>query len=377
MKIVEVCPYDMTRPGGVQAHIRDLSDWLRGRGHEVTIVAPPPMHGGAVSGVRTLGRVRRVTVHGTLSEICYVPRGEMAAFAAEMRGSGAELVHLHTPWTPLLPLQVWRKLKLPAAATFHATLPVDPGLAGRAMRAAARYFMKRLDAVIVPSVSPLNSLPKVAGVEPVVLPPSVDLGDWTVAGQAREASGGTVRVAYLGRFEERKGVDVLLDAWRMLASRINGLELTIAGGGAMEPAVRAATQSPWGKTIRYVPEPDADEARRIVGYADIFAAPARFGESFGIVLTEAMAAGAVPVAAANSGYATVMTGDGAQLLTPPGDAAALAERIATLAADAALRKRLRTWGSAHAAGFDIGVVGPRYEKLFEAVLARRGENSRQ
>jgi len=375
MKIVEVCPYDMTRPGGVQAHIRDLSAWLRGRGHEVTIVAPPPMHGSPVSGVRTLGRVRRVTVHGTLSEICYVPRGEMAVFAAEMRG--AELVHLHTPWTPLLPLQVWRNLKLPAVATFHATLPADAGLAGRAMRAAARYFMKRLDAVIVPSVSPLSSLPKISGVEPVVLPPSVDLNAWTEAGQAREAAGGTVRVAYLGRFEERKGVDVLLEAWRMLASRTSGLELTIAGGGAMESAVLAATQSPWGKTIRYVPEPDAEEARRIVGNTDIFVAPARFGESFGIVLTEAMAAGAVPVAAANSGYTTVMTGEGSPLLVPPGDAAALAERLEALAKDAALRERLQNWGRAHAAAFDMSCVGPRYEKLFEAVLARRGAKSRQ
>jgi phosphatidylinositol alpha-mannosyltransferase len=125
-----------------------------------------------------------------------------------------------------------------------------------------------------------------------------------------------------------------------------------------------------GERLRYIQTPDFETARKIVATADIFVAPSIYGESFGIVLIEAMAAGAVPIAAANTGYSTVMTGDGAALLVPPGDVDALASKIEEISNDAHQRDTLRNWGKNHAMGFDIQNVGPGFEALFQKAMSR-------
>jgi len=163
---------------------------------------------------------------------------------------------------------------------------------------------------------------------------------------------------------------VLLDAWRRLAERRTGLRLTIAGDGALRPKVEAAVAADGSQRLQYVGRPDGATARRLIGAADLFIAPAPFGESFGIVLAEAMSAGAVPVAADNPGYASVLGARGGDLLVPSGDPAALADRIAALAANPALRRSLRDWGGEHAGAFDIRRVGPSYLRLFQAAGSR-------
>jgi phosphatidylinositol alpha-mannosyltransferase len=371
MRIVQVCPYDMGRHGGVQAHVTDLSAWLCANGHDVRIVAPPPTDGRAVPGVDHVGKSRRITVHGTLTEICHVARGDLRALTRSLTDWDADILHLHTPWTPLLPWQVWRAMRLPTVATFHATLPgaSAAGPLARALSAFAAYYARRLDGIVVPSASPLRHLKSVSGAaEPVVLPPTVDLAGWAAAGAHRPAGAPARKIVFLGRFEARKGVDVLLDAWPHVAARRPELTLTVAGGGALAPRVEAAAAS---GAIRFLREPSADEAKRLVAEADLFVAPSPYGESFGIVLIEAMAAGTVPVAAANSGYSTVLTGPGADLLVPPGDAAALADRIVTLAGDPERLRALRTWGKDHALTFSVETAGPKFVEVYEWALRRR------
>lgn len=122
MKIVHVTPYAMSRPGGVQSHIRDLCAWCEAEGHDTRIIAPPG-DGPTAPNVIPLGHARDISVHGTRFELTRARRSDIAATARTLRQWGAEVVHLHTPWTPLLAWQVWRALALPTVATFHATLP--------------------------------------------------------------------------------------------------------------------------------------------------------------------------------------------------------------------------------------------------------------
>ena len=201
-----------------------------------------------------------------------------------------------------------------------------------------------------------------SGLRVEVIPPSVDLTAWREQGRARHAMGKTSvdgpEILFLGRFEPRKGLDVLLSAWPEVAARVPGARLTIAGGGSLEPLVHAAMSAPHGERIVLVPSPDDNAARALMAEADIFAAPAPFGESFGIVLIEAMAGGAVPVAAANDGYASVLAGGGEELLVPPGDASALAARLVALAGDAPTLSRLRDWGATRSSALDIVATGP-------------------
>jgi phosphatidylinositol alpha-mannosyltransferase len=335
-------------------------------------LAPPSPTGKTSSNIDIVGKSRTISFHGTVTEICYALPHQIEALAKELLESGADILHLHTPWTPLLPWQVWRKSRLPAVATFHATLPERKGFnpVNRILHHTAGYFMHRLDATIVPSTSPLDQLRHISHEnKPVVLPPSIDLSPWFKAGsQFDKSRSGPVSVVFLGRLEERKGVDVLLKAWKLIAHRMPGSVLTIAGGGASGSELLRSIQMQADDTLRYIPEPNTEEARNIVAAADIFVAPSVFGESFGIVLIEAMAAGAVPIAAANTGYSTVMTGMGKSLLVPPGDEVALASKIEEISNDPLLRGKLRDWGKGHAMTYDIHNVGPTYEQLFQKVL---------
>ena len=155
----------------------------------------------------------------------------------------------------------------------------------------------------------------------------------------------------------------------MIARALPGARLIMAGGGALAPMLQKACADLPRAAIR--PRPDDATARKLVAGADLLLAPALHGESFGLVLIEALAAGCLPVAAANPGYATVLTGPGADLLVPPGDAAALARKVIALAQDAEARAALLDWGRARAATLDIAAQGPAYEQLYRDVIAGR------
>ncbi|MCH2067846.1 glycosyltransferase family 4 protein [Shimia sp.] len=369
MKIVQLTPYAMDRPGGVQSNIRDLAAWCRTQGHEVRIVAPPGNPAHKEEGLMTVGSARPWSIHGTSFEVSRATRQDIKTAVSELRDWGAEVIHMHTPWTPLLPWQMWRALKLPSIATFHATLPEGAGFdpMSAALRRVGHYFNRSISRVVVPSMAPFRQW-EAAGANPVpvILPPSIDLSDWRAAGESAKPSK-AFRVVYMGRLEARKGVSVLLDAWHTVTTAVPNAELIIAGAGEEEPALRLqAANLP---NITFKPPPSDAEARALIASADVFAAPALHGESFGLVLIEAMAAGTLPVAAANEGFATVMTGIGADLLVPPGDAAALAQTLINLANDPDNRARLSKWASKHAMEFDVATVGPEYVKLYAQALA--------
>lgn len=368
MRIVQVCPYAMDRPGGVQRHVRDLSAWLAAGSDEVVIVAPPlpgrrPRREGRLI---EIGRSRAFGAHGTGFELSLAAPITVRMLAGELHGWGAELVHLHTPWTPAVAGQLWRALRLPAVTTLHATLP-EPGAAGpveRYIRWAARRAIRRSRAVVVPSGAPLPMLGRlVPDLAAHVLPPAVDLAPWRDAAAART---GPPALVFLGRLEERKGLRTLLEAWRQAAPQLSGARLTVAGDGPLRPPVEDARLP----RLDYVGRPSDAAARRLLGKADLFIAPAPYGESYGLVLAEAMAAGAVPVAAANPGYASVLGEAGADLLVPPGDAAALATKIVDLVRAPERIAAWRDWAAVRAAASDIATVGPRYLALYREVLGR-------
>ena len=297
MKIVQICPYDMTRPGGVQRHVRDLAAWCTREGHETRIVAPPPPRGrpSQEGNLQTLGRSRMIGAHGTGFEISFAAPWSVSGLARRLRGWGADMVHLHTPWTPLLAWQLWRALRLPTVTTIHATLPRPDakGLTDRYIRRAACHFLTRSEAVVVPSKAPLEMLRTLKPeLNATVLPPTIDLSRWREAGQTRNTSD-TLHIVFLNRLEERKGVAILLNAWTRAKVQLANAKLTIAGDGPLQEEVRAAAEA--DPSIQYVSGLDDADARTLLASADLFAATAPYGESFGLVLTEAMSAGAVPV----------------------------------------------------------------------------------
>lgn len=398
MRILQVCPYAMDRRGGVQNHVRDVARWLARAGHEVAIVAPGPAgasRGGAGAAdphaggdgvgagdppIVPLGRCLEIGLSGTRFEVTWVGGRELAAAARRLDAPTIDVVHLHTPFVPLLPFRVWRAFRRPVVATFHATLPPGDRLLRAVLAPIARAMRDHAAATVAVSDSAAALLrPERPGRPIEILPPAIDLAPWRAAGDAALARvpGAPARVLFLGRFEARKGLDVLVAAWPEIVRRAgtHPPELIIAGGGELAPLAEGlAARGPGRVTV--VPSPDDDAARRLVASCDLMVAPAPWGESFGLVLIEAMAAGTPVVAAANPGYAGVLTGPGAAALVPPGDAPALARTVADLLADADRLAALRAWGRTHAMRFDVAELGPRLVEIYRRV-ARGASGSPQ
>lgn len=383
MRIVQVCPYDPDRHGGVQRNMHALAKALRCRGHETLIVAPGAARV-ADAGLWRLGAMRSVAFGGTRFEVTWARGGELRRTAEALHRWRPDVVHFHTPWDPLMPWQLFRRIGTARVATFHDTPP--PGVAGVVLRnlfkLMSRVLLGRLDGAIAVSEAPLAHLrPGASGVTPVVLPPVTDLSTFF----ALEKLGASPpMVLFLGRLEPRKGVQVLLDAIALLACAAVPLprgvtqpRFVVAGDGDLIHAVRAMQAKLGGGWIEAVPAPSPAEQLRLLAEATLAVSPALYGESFGIVLAEALASGTPVIGANNAGYRTVLTGPGSGLLVPAGEPRALAERIAALLGDAPARRRLAAWGRDHARQFDVTARIGDVEDFYRAALARYARSKRE
>jgi phosphatidylinositol alpha-mannosyltransferase len=179
-------------------------------------------------------------------------------------------------------------------------------------------------------------------------------------------------VLFLGRFEPQKGLDTLLEAWPLVVARLREAPpyLTIAGDGPLRDQAAAFLASYGRGTARLVVSPSDQEARHLVGEAHLMAAPSAHGESYGLILMEALAAGTPVVAGDNPGYRAALGAEGEGCLVTPGDALALADRIICLLSDDRARSALATWGRQHALRADISTVAPLTKEVYDAVAAR-------
>lgn len=318
--------------------MRGLADHLRAGGDEATIIAPGSTDDEGVD----LGAT--VTVPGNRSKVpvSLDPRvGREIARAAH----NLDLLHVHEPLMPTVSLSALRAGP-PVVATFHAA----PGLLGRGLYAIARSQLQRLLGPEVRRVTAVSNtaaapLPERLGV--TIVPNGVDVEAFS---SDRERS--PHRVAFLGRDERRKGLDVLLKAWDRVRTAFPHAELLVMGadrGGT--PGVN------WQGVV------DEDAKREGLWSSSVFVAPNLGGESFGITLVEAMAAGAVVVASDLTAFRDV-GGEAVRYFTP-GDPEELAEQLITLLGEPATRVALSAAGRDRARRFDWPTVVSEYRSVYE------------
>jgi phosphatidyl-myo-inositol alpha-mannosyltransferase len=369
LRVVLVCPYSLSRPGGVQGQVLGLARSLTRRGHEVTVCAPVDRSGDVPTGVRFVdaGPSTPLRANGSLAPVALSPRHARRA-AAALRDLAPDVVHLHEPFAPGLPYALLAgRAPAPLVGTFHRS---GGSVLYTLLSPVTRPLARRLALRCAVSEAAAATAAHALGGEFEVLYNGVEVDRYEGV-DAWPTDGPTV--LFLGRHEERKGLAVLLAAWAAVVAARGGAGpdpvLWVAGDGPATADLRA--RHPESSTVHWLGVLSEEEKDRRLVAADVLAAPALGGESFGLVLVEAMAARTVVVASDIDGYR--QAAGGCAVLAAPGDPVALAEALAgVLAGDLATTGGDRgAWleaAAARADGWSMASLASRYEEHYRALV---------
>lgn len=360
MRVCIVNPYDLSHEGGVNRHVQSLAGALSGLGVEARVVGPAS--GAVPAGCEGLGGVLPVRANGSVARIGLLvsPR----AMRDHLAANRYDLVHVHEPIVPGPGRHALRFARVPVVATFHCNAEHELGLQKMLRRVASGGLSRIAHGIAVSRQAKRFSRTIYRG-RTAVIPNGVDLSRFAgLTGDHVPRGEGPLRVLFVGRFgEPRKGLSVLLDAVARLRAQDFPVAVDVVGAGPTERF--AARGERLG--VRFLGRlSDAELAARY-RESDVFCAPSLGGESFGMVLVEAMAAGCPVVASDIPGYAEAARG--AALLATPGDAGALAVGLRRVGEDALLRERLAARGRARAAALCWSRVAARVLHIYRAALA--------
>jgi phosphatidyl-myo-inositol alpha-mannosyltransferase len=366
MRIAIVAPYDLSRPGGINNQIRGQAQALRRLGHDVRVYGPAsaPLDDGEGS----LGRTVAVTFGGTESGLGLDPRAIVRV--GRMLGRGVDLLHVHEPFTPLAPWIALVRADVPVVGTFHVHRE-DGHRWYRAMAWALQPLSRRLAAGIAVSPSALRTVAPHFPRTYDIVPNGIDVERFrTPRPRPPGFEPGAAHVLYVGRLEPRKGVEVLVRAMAEVQRRQPQARLTIAGDGPDRGRLADIARQA-GVHVRFAGAVTDDALPAYFQAADVVCSPALGGESFGIVLLEAMASGCAVVASRIEGYEALVGARACARLVPPGAPMPLADAICDILADAALRRRLGEAGAAAAREYDWPAVASRLTAIYGRVLGAR------
>ncbi|SDQ48385.1 glycosyltransferase family 4 protein [Quadrisphaera sp. DSM 44207] len=365
MRIGVVCPYSFDVPGGVQGHVRDLAEHLIARGHDVSVLAPADEETPVPPYVAPAGRAVAVPYNGSVARLTFGPVTALRVRRWLAEG-GFDVLHLHEPITPSAALLALWAAEGPLVATFHTSQ-----LRSRALQAASPLVLPSLEKVsarIAVSEDARRTLVEHLGGDAVVIPNGVDVDAFARA-RPRPSWQGTPAaptLAFLGRLEEpRKGFAVLAAALPALRAARPGLRLLVAGRGDPEQA-RALAGEHADALELLGPVSDADKAA-LLSSVDAYVAPQTAGESFGIVLLEAMSAGTAVVASALPSFGRVLDGGRLGALAPVGDPRGLARAVLELLDDVPRRRALVAAASAAVRRYDWSRVAEEVLAVYETV----------
>ncbi|MBI4365010.1 MAG: glycosyltransferase family 4 protein, partial [Candidatus Latescibacteria bacterium] len=377
--------------GGVTEHVDATALALRDRGHEVTVItsrfarigsargAPaglryaPEADGdeaarggpGAVEVVR-IGRNVVVPFNGAESNVS-VGFGLKRKLAAVLSERNYDLVHVHCPLSPTLPLVALRVARQPIVGTFHATMFSD--LPFRLFGRALLPYFRRIDRALAVSETAHACVARHFPGPIEIVPNGVNLERFR-PGLARLEGfdEGIPNLLFVGRHDPRKGLPELMTACARLAKRGLPFRLIVVGDGWMRRRVERMARGPLSGRVHFEGRVGNDRLPRYYASADIFCSPARGGESFGIVLLEAMASGVPVVATDLPGYRTVLAPGAQGLAVPPRDPAALAGALGTLLLDPRMRRDMGDRGIETARRYAWPVIVERLEEIYHSLV---------
>lgn len=371
MKIGLVCPYNIGLGGGVQEIVFAMRNHLEQRGHTAKIITAQPRR---LNGINT----SNVIFLGTSIDLKW-PNHTTAPLSSSLSTEAIEqmmeeerfdILHFHEPWVPALSRQILSRSQSVNIATFHAKVPET--IMNRTLSVVITPYLRsilkdlhELTAVSEPAAEYVGSLTD----RPITLIPNgINLDAFHHKDSVK--LGNPKTILYIGRLEHRKGLKYLLYAFQQLTERDPHVRLLIAGNGPDKLRLEALVAELNIPNVEFLGYVSNEKKVELLASADLFCSPAIFGESFGIVLLEAMASGLPVVAGDNSGYASVLQELGAVSLVNPKDTPEFARRLTLMLDEAKLRNLWQTWADRYVQQFTYEKIVDKYEGLYEAALKK-------
>ena len=368
MRIGMVCPYSFDVPGGVQFHVRDLAEYFIAEGHEVSVLAPADEDTPLPDYVQGTGGAIPVRYNGSVARLAFGPVTARRVGRWIERGH-FDVVHIHEPVTPSTSLLALWAVEGPVVGTFHTS-----NLRSRAMQAAypvLRPSLEKISGRIAVSEDARRTVTTHLGGDAVVIPNGVYVSRFSEA-QLRPEWQGTPdapTIAFLGRIDEpRKGLPVLSRALPAILREVPGARVLVAGHGDLD-AARERLGPEAAQACTFLGGISDAEKASLLASVDLYLAPHTGGESFGIVLIEAMSAGAAVLASDLPAFLRVLDGGTCGATFANEDAEDLARQAVRLLRDPALRGDVAARGRKRADVFDWAIVGADVMAVYETVTA--------
>jgi phosphatidylinositol alpha-mannosyltransferase len=377
MKIGLVCPYDMIgHSGGVQQIVMHQAEGLRARGHQVKIITPQPLRTKYESpeDYIFLGSSRKLRVGlATAGDVGFEIDGSEVEDV--LKREKFDIINFHEPWMPILARQIIMRSEAAHVGTFHANL--SDSVAGKSLvnmlAPYGRGILEKVDLLTAVSPAAASILTARGAKSELVkniryIPNGIDLIRYLTPPANAPKNPKMKTILYVGRLEGRKGVKYLLKAYAELALRRHDVQLFIAGKGPEEKKLRDYVRDNHIPRVTFIGYISDEDKIYHLHRADVFCAPAHRGESFGIVLLEAMAAGVPIVAGDNAGYASVMKDIGEMSLVNPLDTIDFSRRLELFLYEEKLRQLWLGWAKKYVKNFDWTPIIKQYEDAYKDAI---------
>lgn len=365
MRIGLVCPYNIFKNGGVQECVLALKSEYQKKGHEAYIITPRPrgVESENVDGILLVGQSRDFNspFQSTTAQVSV--NFDNAAIDALLHEYQFDVLHFHEPWVPIVGRQVLNRSNTVNVATFHAKLP-DTMMSKTIEKVITPYtksILKYIDSFTAVSEAAAEYIKSLTSAEISLIPNGIDIDKFRSTGKSERDKH---TILYLGRLEKRKGVIYLLRAFQQLKTVNAEAKLIIAGDGPERSKLENYVELNDIEDVEFVGFVDELTKIKMLHSATIYCSPAIYGESFGIVLLEAMAAGAITVAGNNPGYAGVLKDTGAVSIVNVKDTTEFARRLQLLMIDTELRKLWTNWADDYVTQFNYTRIAELYLKVY-------------
>ncbi len=369
MKIGIVCPYNVFKGGGVQEYVLGLRDGLTAAGHQAWIITPQPRDykGPKIPGILMLGGSAPIRAFHTYAQVS--ASVDIDKLEEALKVYKFDILHFHEPWVPMLSRQILTRSKSINIATFHAAMSErrTSRTLERVITPYTKSLLKHLDVLTAVSPVATNYVKSLTARKIYIIPNGIDVNKY----KPGKSDGSSKTIFYIGRLEKRKAVDQLLKAFSIIQQYDSDYCLKIAGDGPQKSELMELSQELKLKNVEFLGQIDEDEKIKLLQTSDVFCSPALYGESFGIVLLEAMAAGCVIVAGANAGYESVLSGTGQISLVNPKDNKEFARRLMIMTSNQALRNAWLEWAQKEVKQYSYDNIVKKYLTLYKLAYDKR------